>query len=77
MLFLLQCATLTLLVANVFEVIDVICRVKWERLPGDSRVAGYEPMVSLHVPIHSEPPDLVIETLDALASLNYSRRVLT
>jgi exo-beta-1,3-glucanase (GH17 family)/cellulose synthase/poly-beta-1,6-N-acetylglucosamine synthase-like glycosyltransferase len=31
------------------------------------------PMVSIHVPIHNEPPDMVIETLDALASLDYPR----
>jgi glycosyl transferase family 2/SnoaL-like protein len=34
-------------------------------------VAGFAPKVSLHVPIHAEPPALVIETLDALAHLHY------
>ncbi len=29
------------------------------------------PMVSIHVPIHNEPPDLLIDTLDALAKLDY------
>jgi exo-beta-1,3-glucanase (GH17 family)/cellulose synthase/poly-beta-1,6-N-acetylglucosamine synthase-like glycosyltransferase len=29
------------------------------------------PMVSIHVPIHNEPPDMLIETLDSLAALDY------
>jgi exo-beta-1,3-glucanase (GH17 family)/cellulose synthase/poly-beta-1,6-N-acetylglucosamine synthase-like glycosyltransferase len=31
------------------------------------------PMVSIHVPAHNEPPEMLIETLDALARLNYPR----
>jgi cellulose synthase/poly-beta-1,6-N-acetylglucosamine synthase-like glycosyltransferase len=31
------------------------------------------PMVSLHLPIYNEPPDMVIETLDSLAALDYPR----
>jgi hypothetical protein len=34
--------------------------------PGDRR-----PMVSLHVPTYAEPPELVIASLDALATLDY------
>lgn len=30
------------------------------------------PKVSIHVPIHNEPPDMVIQTLSALRELNYS-----
>ncbi len=29
------------------------------------------PLVSIHVPTHNEPPDMVIETLNALAKLDY------
>ena len=29
------------------------------------------PMVSIHVPIHNEPPDMLIDTLNALAELDY------
>jgi exo-beta-1,3-glucanase (GH17 family)/cellulose synthase/poly-beta-1,6-N-acetylglucosamine synthase-like glycosyltransferase len=29
------------------------------------------PMVSVHVPAHNEPPDMLIETLDALARMDY------
>ena len=70
-LFLLQVGTLVLLVANMFEVIDVICRTRWNCIQGPQIIPGYQPKVSLHVPIHSEPPDLVIETLNALARLHY------
>jgi exo-beta-1,3-glucanase (GH17 family)/cellulose synthase/poly-beta-1,6-N-acetylglucosamine synthase-like glycosyltransferase len=31
------------------------------------------PMISVHVPAYNEPPDMMIETLDALAMLNYPR----
>jgi exo-beta-1,3-glucanase (GH17 family)/cellulose synthase/poly-beta-1,6-N-acetylglucosamine synthase-like glycosyltransferase len=32
---------------------------------------AYRPFVSIHVPAYNEPPDMLIETLDALARLNY------
>ncbi|HEX7114677.1 MAG TPA: glycosyltransferase [Steroidobacter sp.] len=32
---------------------------------------GTLPKVSIHVPTHNEPPDMLIETLDALARLDY------
>lgn len=32
---------------------------------------GLSPKVSVHVPIHNEPPDMVIETLAALRNLDY------
>lgn len=31
------------------------------------------PMVSVHVPAYNEPPDMMIETINALANLNYPR----
>lgn len=34
--------------------------------------SAFQPKVSLHVPAYNEPPDMLIETLDALAKLNYS-----
>jgi cellulose synthase/poly-beta-1,6-N-acetylglucosamine synthase-like glycosyltransferase len=71
-IFLLQLGTLVLLVANMYEIVDVVCRVHWARQHGPKRVVGYTPKVSIHVPIHAEPPDLVIETLDALARLDYA-----
>lgn len=55
-----------------FEVLDVMCRIRWRRLfpPYTGRVDNW-PMVSVHVPAHSEPPDMVIQTLAALRRLDY------
>ncbi len=33
---------------------------------------AYRPFVSIHVPAYNEPPDMLIETLDALAKLEYA-----
>jgi len=71
LVLLLQIGTLVLLVANMHEIIDVVCRVEWKRQRGPQPVPGYAPKVSIHVPIHAEPPELVIETLNALARLEY------
>jgi cellulose synthase/poly-beta-1,6-N-acetylglucosamine synthase-like glycosyltransferase len=43
------------------------------RLGPPTRANGQpQPKVSIHVPAYNEPPDMVIETLDALARLDYS-----
>jgi cellulose synthase/poly-beta-1,6-N-acetylglucosamine synthase-like glycosyltransferase len=70
-LLLLQAAVLVLLVAHTFEILDVVCRTRWQRIFGAVTVPGYAPKVSLHVPTHNEPPELVIQTLNALARLDY------
>ncbi len=48
----------------------VTSRCAWGRQCG--RTAIPTPKVSIHVPAYNEPPDMVIETLDALARLDYS-----
>jgi cellulose synthase/poly-beta-1,6-N-acetylglucosamine synthase-like glycosyltransferase/ketosteroid isomerase-like protein len=70
-LFMLQFAAMALLVASTFEIVDVLCRWRWEHRVEARRVPGYAPKVSLHVPIHREPPEVVIETLDAISRLDY------
>ena len=53
--------------------LEVLCRSSVGRFVvrgGPTRRARY-PKVSLHVPAYSEPPELVIATLDALAALDY------
>jgi len=45
-------------------------RRPFRQLPGDDDGL---PLVSIHVPTYNEPPQMVIETLDALARLNYPR----
>lgn len=58
---------------QVFESWEVFCRERWQRPracpPPMARIR--HPKVSLHVPAHAEPPDLVIATLDSLARLRY------
>lgn len=71
-LFGLQFVALLLLAVHTFEIIDVMCRTRWHFAADAKRVAGYAPKVSIHVPIHREPPEMVIETLDALAALDYA-----
>jgi len=60
-------------ILKLFEIYDIICREKWvrPRHPHPKRTATHEPFVSIHVPTYSEPPTLVIETLDKLAQLDY------
>jgi len=44
------------------------CRVPAPCPPG---ALGFEPRVSIHVPVHAEPPAMVAATLEALARLDY------
>jgi len=52
---------------------EVFCRGKWSRprSPLCGPIAGVRPKVSLHVPVCSEPPDVVIATLNALSRIRY------
>lgn len=70
-LLVLQAFTLLLLAASTYEILDVICRTRWRRRTEPVPVPGYEPRVSIHVPAYNEPPEMVKETLDALARLDY------
>lgn len=70
-LLLLQAFALLLLCAGSFEILDVMCRIHWRRVADPQPVTDYFPRVSLHVPAYNEPPEMVIETLDALARLDY------
>ncbi|HLE53203.1 MAG TPA: glycosyltransferase [Anaerolineales bacterium] len=55
-----------------FEVLDVICRIGWKRFfPPHTAPNDFWPKVSIHVPAHAEPPDMVIKTLAALRNLDY------
>lgn len=71
LLLVMQFATLLLLVAHTFEILDATCRIEWRRHAAAKIVSGFTPKVSLHVPTHNEPPELVIETLEALSRLDY------
>ncbi len=73
-------ATIPLLVASLpfgilqmIEQFDVLCRESWVRPRHirPQRAQGHAPMVSIHVPIYAEPPQIVIGTLNAIAALKY------
>jgi cellulose synthase/poly-beta-1,6-N-acetylglucosamine synthase-like glycosyltransferase len=61
--------------AYLWEICDALGSEHWRRRlnrPEPGRVADSElPFVSLHVPAHNEPPDMVMDTLRSLAHLDY------
>lgn len=80
-LWLLELFVYVLALGYVWELVDVLARWDWRRrtqmrreveaVPATGPSASPRPFVSLHVPTHNEPPDLVIETLERLAALDY------
>ncbi len=58
---------------TAFEYCEVLCRDVWvrPRNPLQSLPRRFHPKVSFHIPVHAEPPDVVIATLDALDRLAY------
>lgn len=70
-LFLQSVASLVAL-THVYENLDVTCRVRWRNRVDQIKPApGFTPMISLHLPAYDEPPEIVEETLRALAALDY------
>ena len=63
--------------AYLWEVCEALGTEQWRRrMPAMVSPAVKDsdlPMVSLHVPAHNEPPDMVIETLRRLVRLDYPR----
>ena len=63
-------------VAYLWEMCDALGSEHWRRRsdagaePGED---GYHPFVSLHVPAHEEPPEMVIATVRSLLDLDYDR----
>ncbi len=49
---------------------DVLCRARRGR-PLPKADPSYLPMVSLHIPAHNEPPELLIETIKAAEAIDY------
>ncbi|MGH8889168.1 MAG: glycosyltransferase, partial [Acidothermaceae bacterium] len=74
-LWLLEAFAAVLGCAYLWELCDAIGREKWlRRVSGrgpDVRAEGPLPFVSLHVPSHYEPPEMVIATLQSLKALDY------
>lgn len=74
-LVLLFAATGAILVilAEAHEWAESLWTNTWRRLPDPMQPKGdYTlPMISIHVPAYNEPPDMMIETINALAQLDY------
>ncbi len=62
---------LGLLIVGTHEVLDVVARVRWRRRTEGTDATKFQPFVSIQVPTHNEPPELVQETLRALSAIEY------
>jgi cellulose synthase/poly-beta-1,6-N-acetylglucosamine synthase-like glycosyltransferase len=67
----LEVFAFALLLIGAHEVLDAAGRVRWRRKAGEAVSEGFLPFVSIHVPTHNEPPELVVQTLQALGHLDY------
>ena len=77
LLWLFELFAAVLACAYLWEICDALGSEKWRR-----RITKLErapvpdaelPFISLHVPAHNEPPDMVLDTLRSLARLDYPR----
>ncbi|HBR97638.1 MAG TPA: beta-(1-3)-glucosyl transferase [Gammaproteobacteria bacterium] len=57
--------------AEAHEWAEAQWRKEYRRTPMRMKPSDYKPRVSIHVPAHNEPPDMLIKTLDALSRLDY------
>ena len=71
-IFMLTLISLILFYLEIFTILNVTSREKWRRIfkPHKGR-SSFQPFVSLHLPICTEPPELVKATLEALSRLDY------
>jgi cellulose synthase/poly-beta-1,6-N-acetylglucosamine synthase-like glycosyltransferase len=74
-LWLLEVCAALLACAYLWEICDALGSEHWRRRSvrpaAESRPDSELPFVSLHVPAHNEPPDMVLDTLRSLARLDY------
>ena len=77
LLWLFEVFAALLALAYLWELCDALGTEDWRRRvtrrTPTPRLDGPPPMVSLHVPAHNEPPDMVIQTLTSLLRLDYPR----
>lgn len=66
-------AMLMILLANAFEFTEVVWQRRWQRhfRPERPALDAVEPFVSIHLPCHNEPPEMVIQTLASLVRMDY------
>ncbi|MFJ9392613.1 glycosyltransferase family 2 protein [Nocardioides sp. NPDC101246] len=72
-LWLLEVFVFLIGVGYLWEMVDVLARRRWRGWPtrGEHHPGWGRPFVSLHVPTHNEPPEMVIETLQRMLELDY------
>jgi cellulose synthase/poly-beta-1,6-N-acetylglucosamine synthase-like glycosyltransferase len=77
LLWLFEVVAAVMACAYLWEICDALGTEDWRRrVPATALPelpAGQAPLVSLHVPAHNEPPDMVMATLRALTRLDYPR----
>jgi cellulose synthase/poly-beta-1,6-N-acetylglucosamine synthase-like glycosyltransferase len=77
LLWLLEVFAAFLACAYLWEICDALGSERWRRRIGRGAVASVPdselPFISLHVPAHNEPPDMVLDTLRSLLRLDYPR----
>nr|WP_221208971.1 glycosyltransferase [Nocardioides albus] len=73
LLWLLEVFVFLIGVGYLWEMVDVLARRRWRGWPtrGEHHPGWGRPFVSLHVPTHNEPPEMVIETLQRMLELDY------
>ena len=72
MLFIAALGVIVVLLAEAHEWAEALWLKRWRRAPKRGVLPDGElPLVSIHVPAYNEPPDMLIQTLDALADLDY------
>jgi len=74
MLLIAAIGVIVVLLAEAHELAEAAWMRPWRNLPRQSGIDEDQlPLVSVHVPAYNEPPDMMIETLNALAALRYPR----
>jgi len=77
LLWLLEVFAAVLACAYLWEICDALGSEHWRRriaaAPARAVPDSELPFVSLHVPAHNEPPDMVLDTLRSLLRLDYPR----
>lgn len=66
----LDLAAFVVWLSNINYQSDVLCRARRSR-PLPVADPSYQPMVSLHVPAYNEPPELLIQTIQAVERIDY------
>lgn len=73
-LWLLEAFVFLIGVGYVWELVDALARRTWSQyVSADGHDDAAHPFVSLHVPTHNEPPDMVIATVESLLALDYDQ----